>query len=111
MPIGLRTPYPVVQSYKLHLCIFVGIFKDKLLKNVHVYKLKSRPLAHQGSVHIAQRDVHEEGINLCFVVHYLLCVINVFVQSDVHLLHKLLGKVITRPKALAHPNPIRLSLC
>jgi hypothetical protein len=26
-------------------------------------------------------------------------------------LYKLLGKVITRSEALAHPNPIRLSLC
>ena len=111
MPIGLRTPYPIVKLYELHLCFFVGIFVDKLLKDVNVYKFKSRPLAHQGSVHIAQRDVHEEGINLCLVVHYLLRIIHIFVQPNVHLLRKLLGKVIACAKTLAHPNPIRLPLC
>ena len=111
MPIGLRTPYPIVELYELHLCFFVGIFVDKLLKDVHIYKLKPCPLAHQGSVHIAQRDVHEEGINLRFVVHYFLRIINVFVQPNVHLLRKLLGKVIACAKTLAHTNPIRLPLC
>ena len=111
MPIGLRTPYSVVKLDELHLCIFVGIFVDKLLKDVNVYKLKTRPLAHQGGVHIPQRNVHKEGVDLRFIVHYFLCVINVFVQPNVHLLYKLLGKVITRPEALAHTNPIRLPLC
>ena len=40
MPIGLRTPYSVVELNKLHFCIFVGLLVDKLLKDVHVYKLK-----------------------------------------------------------------------
>ena len=111
MPIGLRTPYPVVKLDELYLRIFVGVFKNKFFKDVNIYKFKPRPLSHQGGVHIAQRNVHKEGIDLRFVVHYLLRIINVFVQPNVHLLHKLLGKVITRPEALAHPNPIRLPLC
>ncbi len=111
MPICLRTPHPVVKLDELHLCIFVGLLVDKLLKDVYVYKFKPCPLAHQGGVHISQGDVHEEGIDLRFVVHYFLRVINVFVESYVHLLHKLLGKVIACAKALAHPNPIGLPLC
>ena len=111
MPIGLRTPYPIVELYELHLCIFVGIFKNKLLKDVHIYKFKSCSLAHQGGIHITQRNIDKEGIDLCLVVHYFLFVINVFVQPNVHLLRKLLGKVIACAKTLAHTNPIRLPLC
>ena len=40
MPIGLRTPYPVIELNKLHLCILIGLLVDKLLKDVNVNELK-----------------------------------------------------------------------
>ena len=107
MPIGCLLPYLIVEGNHLNFGFFVGLLKDQFIFNLaDIYKLNAAFCLHQGCVHIAKGNVHEEGIYLLLVVHYFLRLSHVFVQANVHLLDYVVGKVLVCTKTLDHPNPV-----
>ena len=107
MPIIGSLPYLLVQALQLYLCFYIRLLKDKLiLKDRYIYELESCFCLHNGSVHITKSYVDKECIYFRFVVHYLINVLNVVVQSYVHFLYNILRKLLICTKAFSHPNPI-----
>ena len=110
MPVIGSLPYLLVEALQFDFCFYIGLLKDKLiLKGRYVYKLESCFCLHQASVHIAEGNVDKKGVNLLLVVHYFLCVLNIFVQTHVHFLDNILRKLLVCTKAPSHPNPIGMT--
>ena len=112
MPIGCLLPYLIVESNHLHFGFFVSLLKNQFIfKLADIYKLNAALCLHQSCIHIAKGDVHKEGVDLLFVVHYFLGFFNILIEPHIHLLYYVVGKVLVCAKTFNHPNPIGMSLC